>query len=412
MTDYIGRWQKERVQDVLGKRRVILLSGARQCGKTTLARHLDSASFEYRTLDDRTFVEAAKADPESFVKRDNKKTLIIDEVQRVPELLPAIKMAVDQDRSPGQYLLTGSANLAAIPSAQESLAGRIAKIRLRPFVQGEIENTKPDLLPRLFSDEPPEKCTASLKDEILERSFKGGYPEIAFKSALDAKSWQKDYISALLDRDLHDIARIQRMDAMRKLVEVLAAWSSKYMDIAKITKALSIRRPTVESYINALEALYITERIPAWTKSDYARIGSKDKLYMTDTGLMTTVLDWQIDQVRFDADRCGKLFETFIFTELVAQIDYHYDDYKLYHYRDWEEREIDFLIERHSDNALLGIEVKASKSVTQSDFRHIVWFRDNLAEERLFKGIVFYAGENILSFGKGLWAIPFGALWS
>jgi predicted AAA+ superfamily ATPase len=355
-------------------------------------------------------LEAALADPESFVAHDGQ-TLIIDEIQRAPELLPAIKRVVDRERRPGQYLLTGSASLSAIPSAQESLAGRVARVRLRPFSQGEMEGRRPGALEMLFSGTVTASLPTTSRNDLLLRAFRGGYPEAVSLPERSRTGWHQDYVSALLQRDLKDLVRIQRMDAMRNLLVVLAAWSSQYMDIAKITRRLSIKRPTVETYINALEALFLAERVPAWTSTDYERVGSKDKLFLTDTGLMGAILDWRMDQVRLDADRSGKLAETFVFTELMAHIDAS-DDYRLFHYRDWEQRELDFLVERRSDGALLGIEVKASQSATRDHFKHLEWFRDNLSEDRPFQGCVLYTGSSALSFGDRLKAIPISIFWS
>lgn len=410
MTNTVSRWQSKSLKRALAERRVVLLSGARQCGKTTLARSLDHDECEYRTLDQRAFLEAARADPDSFITH-GKQTLIIDEIQRAPELLPSIKRVVDEDTRPGQYLLTGSASLSAIPSAQESLAGRVARVRLRPFSQGELEGRHPEVLDMLFSETISAPLPASSRDDLLQRAFRGGYPEAVSLPERSRTGWHQDYVSALLERDLKDLLRIQRMDAMRNLLTVLAAWSSQYMDIAKITSRLSIKRPTVETYINALEALFLAERVPAWTSTDYERVGSKDKLFLTDTGLMAAILDWRMDQVRLDSDRLGKLAETFVFAELMAQIDAS-DDYKLFHYRDWEQRELDFLVERRSDGALLGIEVKASQSATRKHFQHLDWFRDNLAKDRPFAGCVLYTGSSALSFGDRLRAIPMSIFWS
>jgi len=410
MARFIERWMERRLRRTLAERRAVWLAGARQTGKTTLARALAGEDVEYRNLDDRLMREAAEADPQGFVKRRTR-LLVIDEAQRAPDLLPAVKLAVDEDDQPGQYLLTGSAALGSIPSVRESLAGRIARLRLRPLAQGEIAGAAPDFLDRAFAGQFEAMRGEADRDALLEMGMRGGYPEPLRLAERSRRGWHQDYVAALLDRDLKDIARIQRMTAMRELVAALAAWSSKTIDIAGIGDRLSIRRPTIESYINALEALYLVERLPAWTKTDYARVGSRDKLFMTDCGLMANLLDWRIDQIRFDSDRAGKLIETFAFTELASQVDAG-ERFRLHHYRDWEQREIDFLVEAVEDGALLGIEIKAATSAARGDFRHLAWFRDNLAKERRFTGIVLYAGSRVVSFGERLWAVPFGALWA
>jgi hypothetical protein len=183
------------------------------------------------------------------------------------------------------------------------------------------------------------------------------------------------------------------------------------MDLSAIGSGLSIQRSTIESYINALETLYLVERVYPWTKTDYSRVGKQSRLFMVDSGLMSSLLSWKMDQVRLDSDRSGKLIETFAFNEIMAQVDAGDGRYELFHYRDREKREIDFLIERE-DNALLGVEIKAGSAIEKKDFNHMRWFQKNLAKSRTFVGIILYTGEFPASFGYNLWAVPFGLLWS
>ncbi|HUX80428.1 MAG TPA: ATP-binding protein [Alphaproteobacteria bacterium] len=409
MKQLYSRWQRSTIEQAMATRRVVLLVGARQCGKTTLAKQLISEDITYLTLDEITLREAAENDPQSFVNHKSR-TLIIDEIQRVPSLLPAIKKVVDEDTQPGQYLLTGSANIQALPSTQESLAGRISKIRLRPLSQGEIKGSAPDFLEYAFKKSFNFNWDFFEKDTLIDMAFRGGFPEALTLEGRNRKKWHRDYIEALLERDLKDVAKIHKYDAMHELIKVLAAWSSKFMDVSSISSGLFVHRPTAATYINALEALYIVERLLPWTKTDYDRVGKHSKLFMSDSGLMSSILSWNMDQVRFDPDRLGKLMETFIFNELASQIDASEGEYELYHYRDREQREIDFLIERE-DQAILGIEVKSSASAQKKDFKHLQWFQENLAKDRPFIGIVLYSGNLPLSFGLNLWAIPISMLW-
>lgn len=410
MSIFYNRWQENTIEEALKTRRVILLGGARQCGKTTLAKQIAKKDTTYRTLDNLAIRQLAINDPQGFVKHTGK-MLIIDEIQRAPDLLSAIKLVVDENTKPGQYLLTGSANIQSLPGVSESLAGRIRKVRLRSLAQGELLGSHPTFLDHAFDQKfKASKNNAYDRKTTLEIAFRGGFPEAIKLKARDRQQWHKDYIASLLERDLNDIAHINRLDAMRKLISVLAAWSSKFMDISAIGSGLSIRRPTIESYINALEALYLVEHVQPWTRTDYERVGKQSKLFMTDSGLMTSILRWNIDQVELDSDRSGKLIETFIFNELAAQVDANNGKYELFHYRDREQREIDFLIERE-DHALLGIEIKAGSAISAADFKHLKWFRDNIAKQRPFIGIVLYTGEHAGSMGENLWAVPFGWLW-
>lgn len=411
--EYYKRWQEKNIKRALGQRRILLLAGSRQCGKTTMAKALAGKDAIYRTLDDITLLNAALDDPHGFVHhKDN--LMIIDEVQRAPFLLQAVKQDVDENQKPGRFLLTGSANIQSLPSVNESLAGRVTKIRLRPLALGEIYGKKPDFLEKAFKGEFDHlnKKNSDTKESYIEYASFGGYPEPnRLKLYKDRRSWHKDYLDALIERDLADIAQVKRKDSLAKLITVLAAWSSKFLTISDIGTSLGISRPTIETYINALESLYLVERLNPWHKTDYDRISKQDKLFMTDTGMMMSILDWKIEDINLDGDKSGKLFETFVFNQLSAILDAQEDNYKLYHYRDSEKREVDFVIENEKGD-ILGVEVKAGSAVNKSSFKHLEWFSSNMAERRSFNGIVLYSGQHVASFGKNMWAVPIHALWS
>ena len=235
------RWQEKSVKNSLATRRILILAGARQCGKTTLVRMLATTNTIYRTLDDPTLLRAAEADPQGFVTHDNA-LMIIDEVQRVPELLQAIKQDVDTNQQPGRFLLTGSANIQSLPAVKESLAGRSRKIHLRPLAMGEIHANPPGFITQAFAGKfyPHQVQTTAGnqhngydKDAYLRCAMHGGYPEVRrLQTDRAMRAWHKDYLAAMVERDLRDITNIRRQDAMKKLIQILAAWSSKLMDIA------------------------------------------------------------------------------------------------------------------------------------------------------------------------------------
>lgn len=434
------RWCLDTLKQALESRRVVVISGARQCGKTTLARlaadsgscdtlanssgnevqssnsknslaqriigsNVTLASSWYRTLDDVTLLKAAQDDPKSFI-RTSADTLIIDEIQKAPELLPSIKEVVDRNNRPGQFLLTGSADIRKLPQVSESLAGRIKNIHLRTLTCGEILGNPPNFMNRLFNNDFPGQIIGYDKKKILETAFLGGYPEplnIKYR-----KDWFHDYIDTLISKDLKDISNIRRISTLRELVKILAAWSSKFIDIPDLCGKLSISRQTFDSYLNALEFLYLFERVPSWCKTDYARVGKKDKLFISDTGLMAALLNWKIDEVMVNPDRAGKIVETLVYHELSVQCDLC--GAKIYHYRDRENREIDFIVESENEQVAC-IEVKSGTAISKSDFKHIEWFRDNIAKNQNIITIILYSGENTLSFGNGLLAVPLAALW-
>lgn len=405
----IRRWQEKNLIKGLKNRRIVFLTGARQCGKTTLVRGLPEKEADYVTLDNPLYLKAAQTDPMGFIKR-KKKTLIIDEVQKAPDLLPAIKLMVDQDNAPGQYLLTGSANILSLSTVHESLAGRVKNIRLRPLAQGEINGCSPQYLDHFFEERFEDGDPTIDKDALLKLAFRGGFPEALRLDREERKGWFTDYLKSLIEKDLRDISTIYRMDKMKQLIEVAASWSGKMMDYSAVGTKLALQRATLEGYLQALETLYIIEKVNPWVNTDYERVGKKSKLYMSDCGIMVRCLKASFSETRLNPDPSGKIIETFVLNELLACIGTTNDTYQLFQYRDREKREIDFLIERE-DGALLGIEVKAGTSLNMKAFKHLEWFKDNLSQGRGFVGIVLYSGDKVIKFADSLWAVPISNLW-
>lgn len=403
------RWQETSIKSALKTRRVVVLSGSRQCGKTTTSKTLTDNQSIYRTLDDYTLLQAAKNDPQGFIKL-SKGTMIIDEVQRVPELITAIKKAVDENTRYGQYLLTGSVNIQTLPTVKESLAGRVKKIRLRPLTQGEILRNKPNFLTRLLKQNFASNNGYD-KGKISEIIFKGGFPEpLNYKKQSERISWYKDYINTIIEFDLKDIANIKRQDSLKELSAIIASYSSKFIDKSKITSAMGIATQTLDSYLGVLENTYLVDKLHPWLKTDYERVNKQSKYFITDTGLMTSLLNWQEDDLLLDSDKSGKVFETFVYNQIVAQIELESSEYELYHYRDREKREIDFIIQ-DTNNNIYGIEVKAGSSVTKDQFKHLNWFKENLVKDKNFIGIVLYTGEHVVPFGENMLAVPMNNLW-
>jgi predicted AAA+ superfamily ATPase len=403
------RWQEQNVKTALENRRVVVISGARQTGKTTLAELVAGGQENIRSLDNSGMLRLATEDPKSFLKNPSG-TMVIDEIQKAPGLIPEIKLIVDHDDRKGQYLLTGSANILTLPGVSESLAGRVSHIRLRPLSAGEILKRKPSFLERAFKLDFPALIKGYDKEAIIDLAFRGGYPEVmAMTDKRERRAWHNEYINTIIERDMKDIANIRRRDTLRELIAILASWSAKFMDINQICSSLGASKETIESYINMLEMLFLFDKAPPWIRTDYDRVGRRQKFYAADTGLMTSVLNWKQEDIPLDIDRSGKLVETLVYQELAAHIDASRYEYSLFQYRDRRDREIDFIVER-DDGSLLGIEVKSSQSFSTDDFNHLKWFRDNLAKKP-FKGIVLYAGSDSLPYGEDMYAVPIAALW-
>ena len=400
------RWIEDKIKTSLATRRVTVLVGARQCGKTTLAFELAKPNdFEYVTLDDEE--DVANSDPNGFIKH-NKQTMIIDEIQRVPKLITAIKKAVDTDTRYGQYIITGSADIQSLPSVKESLAGRAKKIRLRPFTYGEFLDLQPKFFNRLINKEFINNNGYD-KRKIIEIAFKGGFPEpLLHQDEINVKEWYEDYTDLILDHDLKYIANIKRQTKLRMLFNIINAYSSKFITKSDLSRELAISRPTLDEYLSLLEKVYLIDSVPAWFSRDYETANDRDKYFMCDTGLMCSILNWNEKEVYKDSDKSGKLTETFVYNQLIPQVELE-RNVVLSHYRDNRKREIDFVIE--TDNAIYGIEVKSGTDIKLDSFKHLEWFRENMAKDKPFTGIVIYTGERTMMWKNGMYTVPINNLW-
>jgi predicted AAA+ superfamily ATPase len=403
--DY-SRWAVEAVLHKLSVRRIVSVAGVRQSGKTTLLGQLSIPGMDVRTMDDEAQRRAAALDPNEFVKRESGGPLVIDEVQKVPDLLSAMKIRVDRDRTPGQYLITGSSNLQANPNVHESLAGRMGTVRLRTLAQGEILGLRPTFLPCAFERSFRKPVSGFDRPLLVELAFRGGYPEAMALPETERPRWHRDYLETLLRRDVRDLLEIRNLPALRRMATGLAGYSSKFLNKSEFAAACEASRPTVDTYVAALEALYLFDQVPPWTPGDYDRAIRSPKWYAADPGTMAALLHWDRKTILGDPDRLGKLVETFVYHELATQVDL-VGDCTLYHYRDHDKREIDFLVE-DGEGRMLGIEVKAGSAVRSDDFEHLDWFRERFRPDLV--PIVLNTGTEPLSFGKGRYAVPIASL--
>lgn len=358
------------------------------------------------TLDAKKVREVAAGDPYGFVKHVAGETLVIDEIQKVPELLDAIKIVVDRDNSKGQYLLTGSSNLHFAKTVKDSLAGRLGRIRLRPLSYGEINGKAPSFLACAFAREFKSEYADIDKRGIIEIGFTGGYPEPLEFSTSERREWFQEYLEDILDKDVKDVTEIRKIAALRSVAIWLLAHSSQFFSVDELAAKTGISKVTAENYLETLKALYLFDRIPAWSRSDYDLLGKRPKWIAGDTGMIASLLGWKTEEVYFDDLRNGQFVESWVYQQLAATADTT-GGYEITHYRDNKKREIDFMVERE-DGAVLGVEVKAG-TVSQDDFAHLKWFAANLAKIP-FTGIVLYSGKDVLRFGEGFYAVPLSAL--
>ncbi|MBQ3289226.1 MAG: ATP-binding protein [Kiritimatiellae bacterium] len=402
------RWASASVREALEVFRVVFVSGVRQCGKTTLTRQLALPDSELRSLDNSAMKKVAAEDPAGFVKRKRHGPLVIDEIQKVPSLLPEIKLVVDENTAKGQYLVTGSANIKTLPSVTESLAGRMGTVRLRPLAHGEVAGNAPMFVKRALNGDFPGVVKGFSKADIVRLAFRGGYGEPLNLSFRAKRLWFKSYLDAMLLHDIRELMDVRAYQTLRRMAEDLFARSAKFFDAKEFTSAYGIKQDTFTRYMSILKTLFLVDEVEAWHETDYDGLGKRSKYFAADTGMMTSVLNWNEDEVNFDSDRAGKLVETWVYNQLAPQVDLE-ADLSITQFRDKQKHEIDFML-TGAGYPTLGIEVKAGSDVGKSDFKNLAWFKDNVAKEKAFMGIVLYAGDTTLPFGKNLYAVPLGAI--
>lgn len=382
----------------------VLINGPRQSGKTTLVQQC-LPDVPYLSLDDATRLAAARADPQGFVRSIDR--AIIDEVQRAPELLLALKLAIDQDRRPGRFLLTGSANVMSLPTIADSLAGRIEIHTLLPLSNAEINARTADFLARACTQDwaGARPGTQAAGDKLVEQVLAGGYPEMrARASAARRQSWARAYVTTLVERDIRDVAQIAEAERIPQLLAILATLTGQLLNLSQIGGQLGLNLRTAEKYIAILEKLFLVRRLPAWGRNELTRLVKTPKIHFLDAGLQGSLIRANPDWLRRERQRFGPILESWVFGELLKAISLSEDTWFISHYRDKDQVEVDFVLES-AGRTVIGIEVKAAASVNSADFRGLRRLCE-LSGDAFVSGIVLYDGEAALSFGAGLWAVP------
>ncbi|MFH1743060.1 MAG: ATP-binding protein [bacterium] len=403
------RFARSRLEEALGDTPVVLVHGPRQCGKTTLARMVgDTAGYEYITFDDDVQLAAAQADPVGFVADLTDKT-VLDEVQRVPSLFLALKSAVDRDRRPGRFILTGSANVLLVPKLADSLAGRMEILRLHPLAQDELAGNASRFLDVLFTARVRNRRFERLGHELAERIAAGGYPAALLRAMPKRRAaWYRDYIETMVQRDVRDLARISALSSLPRLLQLAAGQTARLINVAEMASAFQLSRPTIRDYVVLLERIFLLEHLPPWHSNRLSRLIKTPKLHLTDTGLASALLGVDAEALIKDRAMLGQLLETFVFQELRRQASWHDTPVLFHHFRDKDGVEVDIVLERSEKVA--GVEIKAAATVTAKDFRGLRKLRET-ARERFAAGVVMYDGGNVAGFGDNLYAVPIRALW-
>lgn len=404
------RHVRPRLLEALADTPVVLIHGPRQCGKTTLARQVgDAAGYAYSSFDDDVLRASAQSDPAGFVA-DLPDKVVLDEVQRVPELFTTLKSAVDRDRRPGRFILTGSANVLLVPKLADSLAGRMEILRLHPLAQAELAAKAPGFLDALFGKGFKAGATQRLGRELAERIVTGGYPAaIARPLPRRRAAWYRDYIETLVERDVRDLARINALDALPRLLTLAAGQTARLLNVADLAAPFQLSRPTIRDYVTLLARVFLLEELPPWHSNRLSRLIKTPKLHLGDTGLACALLGMDAAALTVDRGLLGQLLETFVFQELRRHASWHDEPIAFHHFRDKDGAEVDIVLEQ-SGQRVAGVEVKASATVTAADFRGLRKLKDATGK-RFAAGVVLYDGEATAPFGEGMYAVPIRSLW-
>lgn len=401
-----------KVTAALADTRVVLLNGARQVGKSTLAQQLaQERGGQYLTLDDPAIADLARTDPSALVTGGAEFT-VIDEVQFAPALLPAIKREVDRHPAPGRFLLTGSANVFMLPHVAESLAGRMEVLTLEPLSQGEVENSPHNFVDALFGSAPWVRRTVPTdRADLVRRLVSSGFPEALGRAEPQRRdAWFRAYLASLLQRDVRDYANIEGLHDMPRLLSLLAARVGSLLNMAEVSRSTGIAHSTLRRYLSLLEALFIVQPLPAWSANLGKRLVKAPKLHLIDAGLAAHLRGHTDPAALALSPQLGLLLETFAVQELRRHLRWADTPATAWHFRTAAGQEVDLVLET-PDQRIVGIEVKASASLTQGDFRGLRELA-NAAGDGFARGIVLYTGEQLMPYDANLWAVPLGVLWA
>ncbi len=405
----LERHLRPSVEEALADTPAVLVVGARQTGKTTLVQEVAATrpGTSYVTLDDALPLEAARADPAGFVA-GLRGPVVIDEIQKAPDLLPAIKSSIDRDRRPGRFLLTGSANVLTLPRVAESLAGRMEVATLWPLSQGELSGRHETFLDRVMRGEPP-VCVAG-GDDLLPRLARGGYPEASARGKAERRRAFFDaYLAALMARDVRDIAAIEDPAALRRLLKLAAARSASLLNHSELARTLSLPVTTLKRYLALLEALFLIHEVPAWASNRGKRLVRAPKLHVVDSGLLLAMAGLDVEALRRERTLLGPVVESFVAAELAKQLGWSTSRPALHHFRTHAGQEVDLVLE-DARGRVVGLEVKASATVTSSDLNGLRALSE-VAGTSWVQGLVLHLGRDTVAFGPGLTACPVEALW-
>ena len=407
----VARHAETQIRAALNDTRIVAIVGPRQAGKTTIARRIaDDDGRPFITLDDEQFRRFAENDPAGFVR--SQPVAAIDEIQRAPALILALKKSVDETPRPGRYLITGSVHLFRGALSPDSLAGRVDTMELLPFSQAEIAGTgEPRFLDRAFAGDFPSLAETGLTQDLIERVVSGGFPEALSRTVPGRRRrWFRAYTRALAERDVSDIAAIDKILEMGRLIDHAAAASGQLLNLSALGSRLGIDAKTVDRWLALLEYMFLVRRIRAWHRNRLKRLVKTPKLHFLDSGLLAALRGTGTAEIAKDREKLGPLLECFVHAEIAKAAALSDETTIVSHYRDKDRVEVDLVLERSPDR-VVGIEVKAGATVRPRDFRGLERLR-SAAGDGFACGIVLHDGERIQQTGSRLYAMPMKMLWT
>lgn len=404
-----SRFILSQMSEALADTPVVVIHGPRQCGKTTLAKQLVTQGYTYLNFDDTNILQSALADPMGFVAGLPDK-VVLDEIQRVPSLFAPIKLSVDENRQPGRFVLTGSANVLLLPTLSDSLAGRMEIIRLHPLSLAERAGVLPMYLDAWFDGDflASGQTFRVLGDTLSTMLVEGGFPEaIARKTPKRRKNWHQNYINAIVMRDIRDLANIRQMDAIPKLLKASAVQTATLFNVSSLASPFSLSQPTIAEYTTILAQIFLLEKLAPFHQNHLKRLVKTPKLHLTDTGLIVALMEMNERSLLKNPHVLGQVLETYVYLELQKWASWHDADIDFFHFRNKDQLEVDIIL--HCEQQYIGVEVKASQTVQAKDFKGLQKLQSHLVE-RFTGGVVFYDGKRILPFGDRLYAMPIALL--
>lgn len=401
---------KKKVVTALKDTPVVMVAGPRQCGKTTLVKQMMRHGSTYVTLDDVNQLAFAKSDPLSFIRNFNGHQLIIDEVQRVPELFLPIKQSIDENRLSGRFLLTGSANAMALPRVADSLAGRLEVVPLLPLANCEIQGKPSHFLDNILSGKIPKTQQTRIREQLINKVLSGGFPEALLRKETGRRvSWFNQYILSIVQKDMKDLGQIENLGIMPRLISMICNQVGSLVNYTELGNALGLSRQTVARYVQLLEQLFIFQELPAWNHNDNKRLTKTPKVHLVDSGLLCALRRINAEKIHRDPILFGSLLESYVLCELRRLASWHNEPIYFSHYRDKDQIEVDIVIETMSGD-VIGIEVKSSATLRKEHFQGLQRLK-KAAGNKFLLGILLYDADHSNLFEENIFSAPLGTLW-